>query len=412
MTSAFRVRDWADDMPPIRNLKGHVDHLAHRVLQHLARRAKPDGTDAYPAIQTLAVRLGVDRREVRRALESLEKAGLIVDCGESEYGTTIWHLQVDDQGPIERLQMLNQERAHALAQGNADRQSRLRSRRRNGEEPVTNAASAVTSNGEDPVTSQRGGRYVTARTPLRNGVSAPRTDPLEQPQVEQPQVEHLPPTPPTEPAPEDLDVTMLNFNKIPTESTAAANKPPVRARLKYDYDEPFLAAWDAYGKVGGKQQAWQAWKNASGRASIETIMAAIPHYLASVDDPRYTKHMATWLNNDGWESASAQPKKKGYQGKAGSDLGPKESYELAAQRMTIRKQMLVGNGDTLEMSRAWYYHWNIDWQRDFTEEQLLATGNTPEDVDWLVDAYAHGIDPDLYQRFLTEYELDPHGSDA
>lgn len=214
-------------------------------------------------------------------------------------------------------------------------------------------------------------------------------------------------------------MTMLDFNKIriPVEDTRVAAKETKRARtrLKYDYDEAFLAAWEAYGRVGGKQQAWQAWMAANDRVPAATIMAAIPLYLAS-DGPRrgYTKHFSTWLNNDGWESAECQPsaKKKGYQGRAGSDARPQEEYETDAQNMPIHRQPRHGLGEPLEICRAWYYHWHVTEQREWTRDQLLATGNTPEDVDWLMDAYAHGIDPELYARLVELYSLTPHGSDA
>lgn len=420
MTSAFRTRDWADDMPPIRTLKGHVDHLAHRVLQHLARRAKPDGTDAYPAVQTLAIRLGVERREVRRALETLEKAGLIVDCGESDYGTTIWHLQVDDPGPIERLQMLNQERALTLAQGNAERQARFRARKRNGEEPVSNAPTAVTRNGEDPVTSQRGARYVTPSTPLRNAASDPRTDPVEQIQVEQTRIEQTPAL--SDPAPEEAPVALLNLNDF--EDLPAAPPKPRRQRTSPATEDPdFDKAWAAYGHKVDRVQAMKAWTRARKKASAETILAAIPAYVAVTTgkgEPEGTgtawkprrKNLATWLNNEGWTEEIEAPK-KGYQGQAGSDVKTLEGALDRAKVRPICKLMRTGPmpGDW-ELNFAWYYHWNLHEQRDWTVEQMLETGNSPEDVDALMDAYANGIDPQLYERLLADFNIPPHGSDA
>jgi hypothetical protein len=224
----------------------------------------------------------------------------------------------------------------------------------------------------------------------------------------------MPISPEPDPAPEEVPkVTMLDFNqiRIPTESTTKGGKlPRTTTRLKYDYDEQFLAAWEAYGKVGGKQQAWQAWKNANGRASVETIMAAIPHYLAS-DQPQrgFTQHFSTWLNNDGWESASAQPKKPGYQGRAGSDVKSQEGAEERVRRRPVCKLMRSGPmPGELDWNRAWYFHWNCAEQKNWTREQMLETGNTPEDVDWLMKAYADGIDPELHARLLA----DINGTDA
>lgn len=203
-------------------------------------------------------------------------------------------------------------------------------------------------------------------------------------------------------------MTMLDFNKIPIPAEkGAAAKKPVRPRRNYDYDETFLAAWEAYGRVGGKQQAFQAWKQAICRAPVETIMAAIPHYLAS-DQPQrgYTRHFSTWLNDDGWESAESQPKRPGYRGRAGSDVKSLEGEMDRAKVRPICKLMRTGPmpGD-LDWNRAWYYHWNVDEQREWSEQQLLDTGNTPEDVHWLMDAYLDGIDPDLYARLKRDLNL-------
>lgn len=224
----------------------------------------------------------------------------------------------------------------------------------------------------------------------------------------------MPISPEPDPAPEEVPkVTMLDFNqiRIPTESTTKGGKlPRSTTRLKYDYDEEFLTAWEAYGRVGGKQQAWQAWKNANGRASVETIMAAIPHYLAS-DQPQrgFTQHFSTWLNNDGWESASAQPKAKGYQGRAGSDVKSQEGAEERVRRRPVCKLMRSGPmPGELDWNRAWYFHWNCAEQKSWTREQMLETGNAPEDVDWLMKAYANGIDPELHARLLA----DINGTDA
>jgi hypothetical protein len=223
------------------------------------------------------------------------------------------------------------------------------------------------------------------------------------------------PPEPEPPAPEEVPkVTMLDWNniKIPVDSTVKGGGLPPRTttRLRYDYDEFFLAAWEAYGKVGKKQAAWQSWKNANARASIETITAAIPHYLASKGPQSgYTQHFSTWLNNDGWESAEAQPKPKGYQGRAGSDVKSQEGAEERVRRRPICKLMRSGPmPGELDWNRAWYFHWNCAEQQNWTREQMLETGNTPEDVDWLMKAYTDGIDPELYIRLLA----DINGTDA
>ena len=89
-----------------------------------------------------------------------------------------------------------------------------------------------------------------------------------------------------------------------------------------------------------------------------------------------------------------------------------EGAEDRARKRPICKLMRVGPmpGD-LDWNRAWYYHWNVEEQRGWTVEQMLETGNTAEDIDWLMDAYANGIDPALYQQ-LADFNITLHGSDA
>lgn len=213
------------------------------------------------------------------------------------------------------------------------------------------------------------------------------------------------PSEPPPPDPEEAPGEMLNFNKIKISDEPKSPAKPERkqrTRTNYEYSPDFLNAWALYGRVGGKQKSFQSWTKAITRADQETILTAIPNYLAS-DKPRrgFTKDFSTWLNDDGWESESAQPRKKGYQGEAGSDAKPREAYEAGPMVWPIK--FLVRNGPTAmdrEMCFAWYYHIHHEEQADWDVDQMLATGNTPDDVDRLMDAYAHGIEPELYQRFL------------
>jgi hypothetical protein len=421
MTSSFRVRDWADDMPPIRTMKGHVDHLAHRVLHHLARRANgTSGIGAWPTIQAMSVRFGVERRDVRRALETLEKLGLIADHGESEHGSTVWHLQVEDPAPLQHLRMLEKERSAALSRANAARQARHRSRKSNSEGGVSNAASAVTRNSEDSVTSnseggvmsQRGGRYVTARGPLRNAASAPLIDNFNQTSAEQTHVEQ---TPAPNPDPEEDQPMLLDFNDLDLASSMQTPDPPKkRKRSAQPTDDPdFDRAWELYDHRSSKADARKAWRRAVKKVSPDTILAAIPGYVAATKKPGQPdrgvfkpnrKNFATWLNAECWTDEIEEPK-SGYQGNAGSDALAPEEYIDRTKSRPIRVLIKGGTVPTDEYAKAWYYHWNRHEQAGWTLEQLLETGNTEDDARWLLDAYRDGIDQDLYRRFLDYFSI-------
>lgn len=208
---------------------------------------------------------------------------------------------------------------------------------------------------------------------------------------------------------------MLNLNDF--EDLPAGPAKPRRQRTSPASDDPgFDKAWAAYGHKVDRVQAQKAWARALKKAPAEIILAAIPAYVAvtaAKGEPEATgtawkprrKNLSTWLNNEGWTEVIEAPK-KGYQGQAGSDLKTLEGEMDRAKARPICKLMRTGPmpGD-LETNRLWYYHWNAAEQRDWTEEQLLATGNTPEDVAWLLEAYADGVDLAAYDRLKSDFNL-------
>lgn len=407
----FRAMHWADDMPPIRNDKGHVDLLAHRVLGHLARRANNETLQAWPTVQQMAIRTGFERREIRRALMTLEKLGIIVDYGEADSGATIWFLALSEPGPVEHLELLEAQRTAILTKSNAERQSRHRARRNsaggvtahpepatsesNGGDPVTVPEAPAPSNSEEPVTSQRGARYVTAETPLRNAASAPLTTKAQLPMVELPMVEL--PTPADRPAhpTEEAPRVLRNFNGYrPPEGPAK----PTKTRTSPSTDDPnFDRAWELYGYKTGRVAAIKKWAQAMKIVDAETIIAAIPAYVAISRLPKEPErkgvtiraHFATWLHGQRWED-EIEPPKKGYQGQAGSDARPRHEYEDDTKHLPVpalmRKSPFILNR---QGCYAWYWYWNRD-QADWDLDQLIAFGNTPDDARVLHEAFRTG----------------------
>lgn len=210
-------------------------------------------------------------------------------------------------------------------------------------------------------------------------------------------------------------MALLNLNDF--EDLPSAPTKPRRQRPSPTTDDPnFDKAWVAYGHKVDRVQARKAWTRALKKTSAETILAAIPAYVAvtaAKGEPEGTgaawkprrKNLATWLNNEGWTEVIEAPK-KGYQGNAGSDVKTMEGALERTMARPICKLMRTGpmTGD-LDWNRAWYYHWNVAEQRDWTAEQLLATGNTPEDVEWLLEAYADGIDLEIYDRMKRDMNI-------
>lgn len=72
----------------------------------------------------------------------------------------------------------------------------------------------------------------------------------------------------------------------------------------------FEEFWNAYGKIGNKQQALKSFKKIKKEGiSYETIIGGLAKYQeycrAIGQEQRYIKHASTWLNNKGWEDEYA-----------------------------------------------------------------------------------------------------------
>jgi hypothetical protein len=74
-------------------------------------------------------------------------------------------------------------------------------------------------------------------------------------------------------------------------------------------DDQFDRFWTQYPKRVDKASARKAFDRAMKRASFETIIAGVHRYAAerTDEDPKFTKHPATWLNADAWLN-DAQPR--------------------------------------------------------------------------------------------------------
>lgn len=68
-----------------------------------------------------------------------------------------------------------------------------------------------------------------------------------------------------------------------------------------DFDSEFDKFWSAYPRKENKQSARRAMKSALKKTSFYEILAGANRYRLDPNrDPAYTKHAATWLNNECW----------------------------------------------------------------------------------------------------------------
>lgn len=193
---------------------------------------------------------------------------------------------------------------------------------------------------------------------------------------------------------------LRNFNGYKPPAEPAKLKRAVRTRptTKPTDDPDFDRAWDLYANKVDKVPAQRAWTQARKHASAEEIIAAIPAYVAVTLGKNESegrswkprrKNFATWLNAFGWTEEIEQPK-QGYQGRAGADARPRREYEDQTKHWPIPKLMRYGPfALNREGCYAWYWHWNRD-QADWSLDQLVEFGNTPEDAQVLFEAFTCG----------------------
>jgi DNA-binding transcriptional ArsR family regulator len=279
---------WAmDDAPMLRTGKGKPDTTARHVLQALAEHAHPDGSNAHPSLLRIQYRTGYDRRTVQRALRRLEDAKLISRDGLVQ-DRTKWKLAMNLVRPPSDWEEI-QRAEEAEREATAERVRRHRQAKR-----VTHSAS-VTETQSESVT--EGGvtdsasvgnaleqRYVTHSASVCNARSAALT--TNQPSAQPPVTKDS-----SSPAAQ---------TDAPAPPVAAASSAPATDGPKKEHHlEAFGAFWFNYPKKRAREEAKKAWIAAIERgADPKHVVDAAQAYARERhgEDPKYTKHPATWLN--------------------------------------------------------------------------------------------------------------------
>lgn len=83
------------------------------------------------------------------------------------------------------------------------------------------------------------------------------------------------------------------------------NPPPIVPPLT---EAEFDAWWAAYPRKVAKDAARKAYAKARKRADAGTLLSAAQRYAKAQDDPKFTKHPATWLNGGCWDDEDAPAK--------------------------------------------------------------------------------------------------------
>jgi hypothetical protein len=105
-----------------------------------------------------------------------------------------------------------------------------------------------------------------------------------------------------------------------------APKPAPRAKPK-DLTADFEAFWLQYPRRVSKGAARKAYDKARKSATAEELELGAMRYAAvrTSEDPKYTRHAATWLNNQGWLD-EPEPARAGNFGPSSRSQQPRRSY--------------------------------------------------------------------------------------
>jgi hypothetical protein len=87
------------------------------------------------------------------------------------------------------------------------------------------------------------------------------------------------------------------FDESISQNSASSSKQKAKVA-----DERFEEFWHQYPRRVARGAARKAWDNALKKATAEEIIAVAMRYAAKREgqDPLYTKHPATWLNQEAW----------------------------------------------------------------------------------------------------------------
>jgi hypothetical protein len=107
---------------------------------------------------------------------------------------------------------------------------------------------------------------------------------------------------------ENLTPPLGNSDATPRDKNDTLIKEPFNQRKEPDIssssvDDGFATFWATYPRRKGKGAAQKAWVKALKLADSETIIAGAARYAETRagEDPNYTAHPTTWLNQQRWE---------------------------------------------------------------------------------------------------------------
>jgi hypothetical protein len=302
---SWEAQQWAyEQAPMLLTAAGKPDTTARAVLAAVAYHAGPDGRDSYAGPSRLVFETGFDERTVRRVLDRLEAAKLIVNGGRSQYGTTRWHVDMTRQRPAEdweavlaaqsgdRAAVAERVRAHRARKAAVTHAESVTAGA--GQADVTDSASQVTdspsrvthSESVTPTHVTDSASAVTDSASVCNALSAPQS--LQEPPKE----------PPTTTSGEPDDAVGVLLHLLPQPGKAPAKTTKTASSNAADFE----AFWNAYpkrnGQRVGKKNAAREYDKTLKKATAPQLLAAVARYAKTCNG--FPKDAERFLRDEIW----------------------------------------------------------------------------------------------------------------
>lgn len=144
---------------------------------------------------------------------------------------------------------------------------------------------------------------------------------------------------------EKVETQFPHSEKGVTTTTERGNSDETLSSNKNHHEPSFEMFWSSYPRKVAKAHARRAFEKIMSRddaPTIDALLSAIKGYEASVSDPRYIAHPATWLNGERW--LDSMPSEKPAKVETGADRSA-ASFGAALAHIGKTEQDLIDQID-------------------------------------------------------------------
>jgi hypothetical protein len=254
--------NWLDKIAANTSISPGAFRLAYIISTKFLNRKTGD---AWPGLDRLAEILGVNEKTVRRLTRELVDAGIMIK-------------KRGGKGKPNRYRMIHDDRTEMSGQSTIIPDNNVHSR-----------------------------DYKTGQKRPVNQLTTGHSCPDDRTNLSLMTGQKCPPNPLNEPIEEPVENITPQFSKHKSTQTEVSRQPG--SEIEREFEE----LWRHYPRKVARGEALRAFKHARKKIDRSTIMAGVLRYAAErhSQDPKFTKHFATWLKAECWEDELTLPRQGG-----------------------------------------------------------------------------------------------------